>query len=634
LRSSRRIMSFALFAAISGGLLFSTLFIRPPTALAAASLSPDLTTFSPWAGMLGLTQTDPGFRLSSLEVQLEFDASGERYTAQCSADLELTAERLSNIDNWIFSGFEDVTEVSLGGAPVTIRPGVPFSSSGTDYSLSLALGEAAPDLTQGSVSRLTVKTTAEIPAQWEVHRYGLVFDLQLPLGELLALCERGTTWSLTIVVPGGWSAICQGDLVESRTTGSDEKAVFQRTQIVRNPGTNVPVVVGPYRRLGLDLPGDFGLWLLDQDRVSEQDLIAGVTETIRHTNDVMSSEMGLPALEKREVVLARVPGQGSSGKGPYGMVLLEWGRERKTGWSQDLRALMSHEICHQWFPGCVELDFMTGIWLSEGMATYFDARYLRDEWPPEKYFGMSSYEPSTYSINSASASFGTVSARDKQRVIYMRGAWVASMLQATIGDEAFASTLKRFYTQDADRPKGSPEFRAIAEEESGLDLGRFFDEWLGKATIPKISLEDLRVSRSAEGWLVSGVVRNTRPMPLPPISVSVSRSGTQMGTTTVIFEETAGEQGAQTASFEVVAPSLFASVVLDPESRILNVPEAERRASLFFVWAGTPGLVVMYVGVPAVTLTLCLLIRRRRSSVQPPPQENTPCGTDASLHRY
>jgi hypothetical protein len=181
LRGSRRITSYALLAVISGGLLFSTLFIWPPTTLAAAGLSPDLTTFSPWAGMLGLTQTDPGFRLSSLDVRLEFDASGERYTAQCSADLELTAERLSNIDNWMFSEFEDVTEVTLGGVPVIIRPGVPLSSSGTNYSLSLALGEAAPDLRQGSVSRLTLKTTAEIPAQWEVHRYGLVFDLQLPL---------------------------------------------------------------------------------------------------------------------------------------------------------------------------------------------------------------------------------------------------------------------------------------------------------------------------------------------------------------------------------------------------------------------------------------------------------------------
>ena len=142
----------------------------------------------------------------------------------------------------------------------------------------------------------------------------------------------------------------------------------------------------------------------------------------------------------------------------------------------------------------------------------------------------------------------------------------------------------------------------------------------GKATIPKISLEDLRVSRSAEGWLVSGVVRNTRPMPLPPMPVSVIRSGTQLVTTTVILQVTPGEQTTQEASFEVVAPSLFASVVLDPESRVLNVPDSVKRASLFRIWVGTPGLMGIGAAFLAAALSLPSLIRRKRASLEPPPQ--------------
>lgn len=116
------------------------------------------------------------------------------------------------------------------------------------------------------------------------------------------------------------------------------------------------IIVGPYRRVGLDLPGDFGLWVLEGDVTPVDDLARVVADTLRRTNEIMSGQMGIPELTKLEVVKASVPGQSVDGKGPAGLVLVEYGRG--VSFRQDwFLQVFSHELVHQWLPGST-------IWIS------------------------------------------------------------------------------------------------------------------------------------------------------------------------------------------------------------------------------------------------------------------------------
>jgi len=566
--------------------LCSGVFASPMLVTAETSPAPALTGFSSLAKLMGRHVSDPGFRLGSLEIDVTFDPSKRLMLVDYSADLDLVGDALRDVENWTFWPAEGVTEVTLGGIPVPVSQGLQVPEFKTAHALNLAFSEAATLVARGSPARLVIRTKGEIPAELEVERYGIVQDIQQTINELCALCASGSDWTLTITVPVGWSAISIGKRVNVVSQGSGDTASFAWAVPVSKWGANFMIIAGPYSRVALDLPGDIGLWLLQEDMASKDELAAAVAGVIKRANQVMSGDVGMPAVEELEIVKASALGQGRSGKGPYGLVLVEYGRGKP--FSQDLfLQTLSHEVVHQWFPGRAELDFATGLWLSEGIATYFDVRYLHDEWPLDKYLGQNEFRPSPHSIYDVSSRIATMSGSVKMQVLYIKGAWVASALRATVGEEAFHRTLQRFYLSQSKDLRGTPQFHAIAEQESGLDLTHFFQQWLGAATTPRVSLENVTLARVPDGWRVGGTVINRSPMPLPPVIVSVISDGDPVEVIEVLLPDVTG-QDPQQAVFEITAPSLFAEVVLDPNSDFLNLAESGRRVSLVWVWARQP----------------------------------------------
>ena len=191
------------------------------------------------------------------------------------------------------------------------------------------------------------------------------------------------------------------------------------------------------------------------------------------------------------------------------------------------------------------------------------------------------------------------------------------MLRRMIGDEAFRRTLLRFYAPNTAGLKGSAEFQQIAEEESGLDLDGFFKAWLDTATTPEISFESVNVRRVREGWKLNGTVANRSPMPLPPVTVSVVKNGNQVASTTITLPDVPG-QTVQRVDFEMIAPSLFATVVLDPGSDILNTAKSGRSAFLLFVWAKQRSVVMAVTLALSAICAVILRSRMKRSRSTPP----------------
>lgn len=60
-------------------------------------------------------------------------------------------------------------------------------------------------------------------------------------------------------------------------------------------------------------------------------------------------------------------------------------------------------------------------------------------------------------------------------VIYGKGFSVISALESVLGSAVFDRVYQRSHNEFAGRRLGAGEFRAIAEEESGQDLGWFFE---------------------------------------------------------------------------------------------------------------------------------------------------------------
>ena len=143
-----------------------------------------------------------------------------------------------------------------------------------------------------------------------------------------------------------------------------------------------------------------------------------------------------------------------------------------------------HELSHMWFGDAVTVAQWPDLWLHEGFATFsewiwrerhggktaqqtFDSVYASKGFP---------WSPATAALQRASQMFSTP--------VYDRGGMTLQALRVKIGDAAFFKLLRDWFAQERYGNSTTQEFIALAEAETGRDLGAFFDAWLFKAEKP------------------------------------------------------------------------------------------------------------------------------------------------------
>jgi aminopeptidase N len=152
-------------------------------------------------------------------------------------------------------------------------------------------------------------------------------------------------------------------------------------------------------------------------------------------------------------------------------------------------ATLAHEQSHMWFGDSATLGRWPDIWLHEGFATW-------SEWIWSEHTGNKSAAQSfkqLYSTPAQDTRFWNPPPGDPgdpahlfDGTIYYRGGMTLEALREKIGDDA---TFFRIMRDEAQQNRfgtvTTPGFIAIAERDSGLDLGKFFQAWLftpGKPT--------------------------------------------------------------------------------------------------------------------------------------------------------
>lgn len=104
------------------------------------------------------------------------------------------------------------------------------------------------------------------------------------------------------------------------------------------------------------------------------------------------------------------------------------------------------------------------------------------------------------------------------QMIYSRGSMMYGALRDAIGDSAFSSFLRRYYSTWQFRHVDEAAMRGSAEEAAGQPLGWFFEQWVHRTGLIDYSLRNVRVRRAASGWETTArVVREgeyLHPMPV------------------------------------------------------------------------------------------------------------------------
>jgi aminopeptidase N len=144
-------------------------------------------------------------------------------------------------------------------------------------------------------------------------------------------------------------------------------------------------------------------------------------------------------------------------------------------------ATVAHELSHMWFGDAVTLTQWPDIWLHEGFATF-------SEWIWSEYTGNKTAQKffeNLYNQPPQDVRFWTPPPADPgtpalmfNGTIYYRGGMTLQALRVKIGDFAFFNLLRTWVAQHKYANATTPQFIALAEQISGMDLDRFFDVWL------------------------------------------------------------------------------------------------------------------------------------------------------------
>lgn len=238
--------------------------------------------------------------------------------------------------------------------------------------------------------------------------------------------------------------------------------------------------------------------------------------------------------------------------------------------------IAAHEVGHQyWLEHVLEKDAEQGYgWLTIGLGIWTDREYMRAR-------GMSERHPdllNTYVEAARNGRNTTIEIAPEElrkldfdyntAVTHAKGYAVISALAAILGHDTFDRVYQRALHEYAGRRLGTADFRRIAEEESGQDLGWFFVPLL--RTNKFASYEVASKTTSAQGvQQVARVQINSVGNLLLPVPVEARFANGERRR--LLLDRTREEQ---TLEFE--APSALAEVVIDPDHEFpLVIPPPE-----------------------------------------------------------
>ncbi|MCW8861622.1 MAG: M1 family aminopeptidase [Rhodospirillales bacterium] len=356
------------------------------------------------------------------------------------------------------------------------------------------------------------------------------------------------TYEISTVVPHPYKAVAAGKLVEEAQGKNAWRASFRMEQ----PVDGIVLLAGPYS-VQSRMHNGILLRTYFHAEISEMsgeylDLAAGYLDRYRE----WIGDYPFPAFH---IIAAPMPlGLGFPGLTYIGAGVLRLPFIRHTS--------LGHEVLHNWWGNGVFPDYRSGNW-SEGLTTFMaDYTYALDAGGPEKVMEMRlgwlrDYAALPPERDHPVSSFVSKTHDASQVVGYNKVAFIFHMLRKTIGNEAFDTAIRRFWTNHAFRTAGWNDLQAAFEAAAGRRLDVFFRQWIDRKGAPQLMLDEAH----AEGVGNSHSVRLSLSQPAPAYDIEVPvRIETTAGDETFVMRMD-GEQAE--ASFQTTGRPLRVSI--DPD---------------------------------------------------------------------
>lgn len=167
--------------------------------------------------------------------------------------------------------------------------------------------------------------------------------------------------------------------------------------------------------------------------------------------------------------------------------------------SLNYQTLWAHELAHQWWGDLVTCERQEEMWLNEGFASYSEAVFI------EGLNGHESYKNYVRSNHRKVLQFHHV-VDDGYRplndipheytystTVYDKGADIAHTLRGYMGDSAFFDGCKHYFNTMAYQSASSEDLRDALSTSSGINMDRFFQDWVFTGGFPHFSVDSFTV---------------------------------------------------------------------------------------------------------------------------------------------
>jgi hypothetical protein len=237
--------------------------------------------------------------------------------------------------------------------------------------------------------------------------------------------------------------------------------------------------------------------------------------------------------------------------------------------------LVANEIARQWWGGLVSPTTRNHTWIENGLARYSEILYTEHINGPG---ALSAAVRNTYiealtvdqppliqssRLEDYSPEFWAATAG--------KGAAVLNMLRGVMGDDNFMKLLHALPDRFAFKSISTDDFRKLAEEVQGEELGWFFTEWIESSGAPQFKMEwTIFRTQKSPGFRIMGKITQDLDLFRMPIEMKVETEGNP--------ESKKVEVVGTSSEFAIETFGKPKNVTLDPNEQVLHYDDTMRVA--------------------------------------------------------
>jgi aminopeptidase N len=177
--------------------------------------------------------------------------------------------------------------------------------------------------------------------------------------------------------------------------------------------------------------------------------------------------------------------------------------------------------------------------LSEGLAQFAAAEYLKAKFGPRTYAGI---VRKFVQWIEKKARFGAVTLGSRlslldfeayQAIVYNKACVALIMLREIIGEKAFSAGLRDFFEKHRFKTARTSNFIKIMESASGRDLSVFFRGWFDSHLLPEVQVRH-EVVKQGPGHVLKIRIHQPREVFIFPLVVSWEEGGAKVRRTLLV----------------------------------------------------------------------------------------------------